>query len=208
MKTNCTDVQNEILQGNYEKIKPHLASCKDCMGFYNQYKNILNLIPAKTGFTSDIEFNDLYVFSSKPEKIINIFSFKYASLLAAAMLIIAIYIPKSLYNTPTSSFIKNPEVKTYSVLSEGIKKEMISIDSIINEMEKDFYPDDSFAYKKVIASNTTPRPYIILAEGINKVTKNIDKEITDLERDIYTDEGTIHTEIELLYNDINNIKEG
>ena len=213
-KICCSDIQNEILLENFEKVEEHINSCENCRNFFIQYKNITDLKPNKTECPSSIEFENLFRASrEKEQNIFNIvpFKLKYASLLAAAMLIMIIYLPKNFTYKDRPSSVEttaSEKIKTYDLLSEGINKEMINIDSIIQEMEMNLSPGEkTLAFNNASSQDKNIKKYALLTEGINNETKNIDTELKNMESDLYSDES-IYNEIELLTEDINEIKEG
>lgn len=142
---NCIASQNDILKNNLnEETISHISICKECKSFLEMQKLLKSFEGKKVSCPSHLTFD--FIKSKKETKKNNIYFLKYAPLVAAALIMIGIYIPVSF------NLNKSPATNSINIakLNEGINTEIDAIDDMISYAENSMIFDEKLIDGEIV----------------------------------------------------------
>ncbi len=140
---NCEQIQEKILQGLKSEHKEHIANCDNCQNFLSTLNKLSSFKMKKPKCPNYISFDSLLK-QAKKESSRKIYYIKWGSFLAAAMFVMAIYIPNAYFFTDNFSTATN-----IALLNKNINNEINDLTENISDVETDFYVSDDLVDNEI-----------------------------------------------------------
>ncbi len=129
MDMDCKKIEDAILQGKSNTVSQHIKNCENCTQFLKAHNKLTSLTPNSLQAPINLQFNTIWEKSTSTK---NITHLKWGSLMvAAAVLILVIYLPVSYLQYPGNIRRNN----AYALLDTRIVEELENLDSDMFDIE-------------------------------------------------------------------------